>query len=73
MFQIELKDAAEAIISDNITCPQTWIIFKVEKFRAPISVRQWYNWQNFGHSAKNFQAKIKCVICREGYSERMPK
>ena len=41
MFQIELKDPAEAeaIISENLTCPQTGIIFKVEEFRAPISVR----------------------------------
>ena len=51
MFRIELKDPdeAEAIIS---TCPQAGIIFKVEKFRTPISVRQCYNCQNFGHSAK---------------------
>ena len=33
MFKIELKDPAEAeaIISDNLTCPQTGIIFKVAK------------------------------------------
>ena len=51
MFQIELKDPAEAeaIISKNITCPQIEIIFKVEEFLAPISVRQCYNCQNFGH------------------------
>ena len=42
MFQIELRDPAEAeaIISNNITCPQTGIIFKVQEFRAPISVWQ---------------------------------
>ena len=36
MFQIELSDPAEAeaIISSNITCPQTGIIFKMEEFRA---------------------------------------
>ena len=36
MFQVELSDPpeAEAIISSNITCPQTGIIFKVEEFRA---------------------------------------
>ena len=41
MFQIELSDPAEAeaIISSNITCAQTGIIFKVEEFRAPISVQ----------------------------------
>ena len=33
MFQIELSDPAEAeaIISNNITCPQTGIIFKRKK------------------------------------------
>ena len=42
MFQIELKDHAEAepVISNNITCPQIGIIFKVEEFRAPILVRR---------------------------------
>ena len=44
--------------------------FKVEKFVAPISVRQCYNCQNFGHSAKNCKAKIKCVICEEGLSHK---
>ena len=45
MFQIELSDPAKAktIMSDKITCPQTGIIFKVEEFRAPISVQQCYN------------------------------
>ena len=72
MFQIELSDPAEveAIISNKITCPQTEIIFKVEEFRAPISVLQCYNCQNFGHSAKNCKAKIKCVICGEGHSHK---
>ena len=40
MFQMELSDPAEAIISSKITCPQTGIIFKVEEFRAPIPVQQ---------------------------------
>ena len=59
MFQIELSDPseAEAIISNHIICPQTGIIFKVEEFRAPISVRQCYNCQNFRHSAENCKAK----------------
>ena len=72
MFQIELSDPAkaEAIISNNITCLQTGIIFKVEEFHAPISVCQCYNCQNFGHSAKNCKAKIKCVICGEGCSHK---
>ena len=72
MFQLELSDSAEAeaLISSNLTCPQTGIIFKVEEFRAPISVQQCYNCQHFGHSAKNCQAKTKCVICGEGHSHK---
>ena len=72
MFQLELSDSAkaEALISSNITCPQTGIIFKVEEFHAPISVQQCYNCQHFGHSAKNCQAKIKRVICGEGHSHK---
>ena len=72
MFKLELSGPAEAeaIISSKITCPQTGIIFKVEEFRAPISVQQCYNCQNFGHSAKNCKAKIKCVICGEGHSHK---
>ena len=72
MFQTELSDPAEAeaIISNNITCPQIGIISEVEAFRAPISVRQCYNCQNFGQSAKNCKAKIKCVNCGEGHSHK---
>ena len=50
MFQLKLKDPAEvkASISENLTCRQTGIIFKVEDSRArPISVRQCYNCQKF--------------------------
>ena len=59
MFQIELSNPAEAkaIISNNITCPQTGIIFKVEEFRAPISVRQCYDCKKFRTLGQNFQGK----------------
>ena len=72
MFQLELSDLAEAeaLISNKITCPQTGIIFTVEEFRAPISVQQCYNCQNFGHTAQKCNAKIKCVICGEGHSHK---
>ena len=61
MFQLELSDSAEAqaLISSNLTCPQTGIIFKVEEFRAPISVQQCYNCQHFGHSAKNCVSSVE--------------
>ena len=42
----------------------------MEEFCAPILVQQCYNCQNFGHSAKNCKAKIKCVICGEGHSHK---
>ena len=72
MFQIELSSPAKAkaIISNNITCPQTGIIFKVEEFYAAISVRKCYNCQDFGHSAKNCKANIKYAICGEDHSHK---
>ena len=81
MFQIELSDPAEAeaIISSKITCPQTGIIFKVEEFRAPISVQQCYNCQNFGHSAKNCKAKLsvlsveKATLTKDAQTEKNSK
>ena len=68
MFQLELKDPAEVkvLISENLTCRQTGIIFQVEDFQAPILVRV-ITAKNFGHLAKNCQAKTKCVICSEGH------
>ena len=72
MFQIELKDPAEAeaLISENLKCPRTGIIFKVEEFRAPVSVQHCKNCQSYGHSAKTCQAETKCVICGEGHSHK---
>ena len=69
MFQLELNNSAEvnALIFENLMCPQAGIVFKEENFRAPISVWQCYNCRNFGHLAKNCQAKTKCVIYGEGY------
>ena len=63
MLQIELSDPAEAeaIISNKITCLQTGIIFKVEEFRAPLSVQQCYNCQNFGHSTKTVRQKLNVL------------
>ena len=66
MFQLELKDPAEvkALISENLTCHQTGIIFKAElQFRSGSVITA----KNFGHLAKNCQAKTKCVICGEGH------
>ena len=47
IFQLEITDPteAEALISQNLVCNVTGIVYKVEEFRAPISVMQCYNCQ----------------------------
>ena len=44
---MEIKDVtdAEALITENLTCPLTGIIYRVEEFRTPISVQQYWNCQ----------------------------
>ena len=41
IFQLEIKDPpeAEALISQNLVCNSTEIVYKVEEFRAPISMQ----------------------------------
>ena len=40
MFKLDIKDEAEAkeLISQNLTCHNTGIIYKVEEFQSPVSV-----------------------------------
>ena len=42
MLKLEIKDdrEAEVLITENLTCPITGIIYKVEEFRTAISVQQ---------------------------------
>ena len=42
MFQLEISDPAEAeaLLSQNLKCNVTGIVYKVEEFRQPVSVRQ---------------------------------
>ena len=42
MFKLQIKDdtEAEALITGNLTCPITGIIYRVEEFRTPVSVQQ---------------------------------
>ena len=63
MFQLEISDPAEAeaLLSQNLMCNVTGIVYKVEEFRQPVSVRQCFNCQCFGHSAQNCKSKQKCV------------
>ena len=59
IFQLEITDPteAEALISQNLVYNVTGIVYKVEEFRAPISVMQCYNCQSFGHLAKTCRSK----------------
>ena len=72
MFKLEIKDEAEAetLISQNLTCHITGIIYKVEEIRSPVSVQQCWNCQNFGHSAEKCKAKTKCLICGESHHHK---
>ena len=51
-------------------CNVAGIVYKVEEFRQPVSVRQYFNCQSFGHSAKNCRSKPECVICGESHSHK---
>ena len=64
IFQLEINDPAEAeaLLSQNLVCNVTGIVYKVEEFRQPVSVRQCFNCQSFGYSAKNCRSKPKCVV-----------
>ena len=68
MFMLETKDdtEAEALITENLTCPITGIIYRVEEFRTPIFVQHCWNWQSLGHSAKTCRPKTKCLMCLWG-------
>ena len=72
MFKLEIKDdtKAEALITEDLNCPITGIIYRVKEFRTPISVQQCWNCQNFGHSAKLCRSKTKCLICGESHHHK---
>ena len=59
---------AEALISQNLVCQVTGIVYEVEEFQSPVSVTQCFNCQSFGHSVKNCGSKQKCLICGENHS-----
>ena len=54
MFRYEINSPTEAkaLISQNLVCQVTGIVYEVEEFRSPISVQQCYNCQSCGHPAK---------------------
>ena len=54
----------------SIVCNVTGIVYKVEKFRQPVSVQQCFNCQCFRHSVQNCKSKQKCVISGENHSHK---
>ena len=72
IFQLEINDPTEAkaLISQNLVCNITGIVYKVEEFWQSNLVSQCFNYQSFGHLAKNCRSKIKCLIRSEGHSHK---
>ena len=70
--KLEIKDdtEAEALITENLTCPITGIIYRVEEFRTPIFVQHCWNCQSFGHLATTCRSKTKCLIFGEGHHHK---
>ena len=75
IFQLDISDPdeAEALLSKNLACNITGIVYQVEEFRKPVSVMQCFNCQSFGHSAKNCRSKQKCLICGESHFHKASK
>ena len=69
IFQLKTNGPtqAEALISQNLVCQVTRIVYEVEEFRSPVSVTQCFSCQSFGHLAKNCRSKQKCLICGENH------
>ena len=61
---------AERLISGELICQKTGIIFKVEEFRITPSIQQCFKCQGFGHKAQNCTKKQKCVVCGEAHSHK---
>ena len=72
IFRLEINDhtESEAVLSQNLVCQVTGIVYEVEEFRSPLSVTQYFNCQSFGHSAKNCRSKQKCLICGDSHSHK---
>ena len=74
MFKLEIKDdtEAEALITENLTCPTiTGIIYRVEEFRTPISVQQCWNCQSLAIRPNFVGPKPnKCLICGERHHHK---
>ena len=61
---------AEALISGELVCQKTGIIFRVEEFKTTPSILQCFKCQGFRHKAPNCTKSEKCVVCGEAKRER---
>ena len=70
MIRPEINDAteADALISQNFVCQVIGIVYEVEEFPSPDSVKQCYNCQSSGHSVKTYRSKQKGLIGGENHS-----
>ena len=81
MFQLELKDPAEAngLISKNLLCPQTGIIFKIEDLRAPIrsssiiTAKISDTWPKLVSPKLNVSSVEKVTYIKDGKEKKQPK
>ena len=72
IFRLKINDPAEAkaLLSQHLVCQVTGIVHKLEEFQSPVLIKQCYNCQSFGHSAKNCGSKQKYLICTESHSHK---
>ena len=61
---------AEALISEELVCQKTGIIFRVEEFKTTPSILQCFKCQDFGHKAPNCTKNEKCVVCGEAHAHK---
>ena len=66
IFKLEIKDEAEAeaLISQNLTCHTTGIIYRVEEFRSPVSVQQCWNCHHHKGCPSREKKQPKCASCK---------
>ena len=71
IFQLEISDPAEAeaLLSQNLVCNVTGIVQKVEEFRQPVSVRQCFTCQCFGHS-ENLLSVVRTIRTKDAQKKK---
>ena len=73
MFRIEINDPteAEALSSQNLVCQVTDIVYKVEEFRSPVLVRQYFNfkvsdtWPKIVCQNKNVSSAVRIILTKD--------